>query len=114
MDNKAATKILEEAEKALDAIGAKAAYELLEPLIAERNAAALFLYACFSISGEETDEEFDARRIKLLRETASLGYAPAIYQLAMCYEIGDLVERDTVLASALYKQAAEAGYPKSD
>lgn len=86
---------------------------MLQPLIDRKNPAALFLYAHLSISGTETEEEYDARRLGILRSLNDLGYAPGIYEFGICYEIGDLVERDHLFASALYKRAAELGYPKA-
>lgn len=38
-----------------------------------------------------------------------LGYAPAIYELGICYEIGDLVPQDPSKAAALHRRAAELG-----
>ncbi len=42
-----------------------------------------------------------------------MGYAPAIYSLAVCYDLGDLVTRDADKASLLFKQAAELGHSKA-
>lgn len=85
----------------------------MQPLIDKNDPAALFLYAHFSISASETEEEFDDRRIRILRSLNDLGYAPGIYELGICYEIGDLVARDLIIASALYKKAAELGHSKA-
>lgn len=86
---------------------------MLKPLIDRGDPAALFLYAHFSISALESDREFDVRRIGILKRLNDVGYAPGIYELGICYEIGDLVKQDPILASALYKKAAESGYPKA-
>ncbi len=86
---------------------------LLRPLIEKHDPAALFLYAHFSISPLETEVEFDERRIGILRLLNDLGYAPGIYELGICHEIGDLVEIDRILSSALYKKAAELGCSKA-
>ncbi|MFC0130839.1 SEL1-like repeat protein [Ralstonia solanacearum] len=85
----------------------------MRPLIEKSDPAALFLYAHFSIPASETEVEFDERRIGILRSLNDLGYAPGVYELGICYEIGDLVERDQILSSALYKKAAELGYSKA-
>lgn len=49
----------------------------------------------------------------MLKRLNDVGYAPGIYELGICYEMGDLVKQDPVLASALYKKAAELGYQKA-
>lgn len=85
----------------------------MRPLIEKNDPSALFLYAHFSISSSETEVEFDERRIGILRFLNDIGYAPGIYELGVCYEVGDLVERDQILSSALYKKAAEFGYSKA-
>ena len=106
-------KILGDAEDALDTAGAMEAYRLLEPLIAANNPAALFLYSTFGLSGMETHEEFEGRRLKLLKTASEAGYVPAIFELAVCYDLGDLVEKDAIQAAFFYQQASEAGYPKA-
>jgi TPR repeat protein len=113
MDKQNSGEILREARDKLAIGSCRAAYKLLIPLLDEKNPEALFLYSTFSISGTETDADFDVRRIELLEASSSAGYAPAMYELAICFDIGDLVARDVVKASSLYKKAAEAGYAKA-
>lgn len=113
MDKLNSGEILREARDKLAIGNCRAAYKLLTPLLKEKNPEALFLYSTFSISGTETDADFDERRLRLLEASSSAGYAPAMYELAACFDIGDLVEKDAVKASALYKKAAEAGYAKA-
>jgi TPR repeat protein len=113
MDTHTAEKLVADAEAALNTVGCEAAYKLIKPLLAEGNPAALFLYSHFSISRVETEEEFDKRRIEMLRRAAGLGYAPALYALGVCYDTGDLVEGDPSYAATLFKAAAEKGYPKA-
>lgn len=91
----------------------KAAYKLLVPLLEEKNPEALFLFSTFSVHGTETEDEFEERSIKLLHEASDAGYAPATYALAACYDNGDIVEKDSVKAAALYQKASEAGYSKA-
>lgn len=105
--------VLEKVEKALDDGDCKSAYSLLLPLIEEKYPPALYLYSTFSISEVESDADFDKRRIRLLQIASADGYAPAIFALAECYEFGDLVDKDIVRASALYRNAAEAGFSKA-
>jgi TPR repeat protein len=113
MDKLNSEKILRKARDKLAIGSCGAAYKLLIPLLEEMNPEALFLYSTFSISGTESNADFDERRIRLLESSSRVGYAPAICALAACYDIGDLVERDVVKASSLYKKAAEAGYAKA-
>lgn len=113
MDTSDTTSILRQAEEALNAGDSRKAISLLQPLIEKKNHEALFLYSHLSIFGTETDEEFDERRIRILRSLSEVGYPPALYELGVCYDTADIVERSSVLASELYKKAAEAGYPKA-
>jgi len=85
----------------------------LLPLVRSRNAQAMFLYSSFSINGEETEEEFNKRRIGLLIDASELGYPPAIYELAVCYYYGDGVEEQRHLSSSLFQLAAEKGHGKA-
>jgi TPR repeat protein len=106
-------KLLQAAEAALDSLGCEAAYKLLEPLLAARNPGALYLYSRFSIAEKESEKEFEMRSIRMLREAADAGYLPAVYSLAICHEVGDLVEADPGYAASLFKAAADKGYPKA-
>ncbi|WP_196480462.1 tetratricopeptide repeat protein [Burkholderia multivorans] len=107
------SEIIVRAEDALNSGDARKTMALLRPLIEKGVPAALFLYSHFCISTSETDLEFDERRIGILHLLSDLGYAPGIYELGVCYETGDLVEVDKNIAAALYKKAAELGYPKA-
>ncbi|WP_175895632.1 tetratricopeptide repeat protein [Burkholderia pseudomultivorans] len=106
------SEIIVRAEDALNSGNTRKTMALLRPLIEKGVPAALFLYSHFCISTSETDSEFDERRIGILHVLNDLGYAPGIYELGVCYETGDLVEVDKNIAAALYKKAAELGYPK--
>lgn len=114
MENNDEQKILQDAEAALNTLGdCSVVYELIKPLLTKNNPAALFLYSKFSIAGMETEDEFDIRRMELLNKSADSGYLPAVYELAVCFDLGDLVEQDHIIAGRLYKKAAEAGYAKA-
>lgn len=113
MANAPVANIIQQARDAIDVGDCESAYELLAPLLSEKNPEAEFLYATFSISGMETAEQFEARSVRLLQAASDAGYAPAMYALAVCYDSGDMVGRDAVRASLLNKKAAEAGYPKA-
>ena len=89
------------------------AFEALRPLLERGVPEALFLYSTFSVAGSESDAEFEHRSLSLLRRAADLGYAPALYALGACYEVGDLVEADPQHAALLLKAAAEKGHFKA-
>lgn len=89
------------------------AYELLRPLLEKSVPEALFLYATFSLAETESETEFDRRSFDLLTRAADLGYAPALFAVGVCYEVGDLVEPDPSLAATYLRSAAEQGYPKA-
>ncbi|NLR73996.1 tetratricopeptide repeat protein [Leeia aquatica] len=113
MDDLKAHEVIRRAEDLIEAGGCQAAYDLLLPLLAEGRPEAMFLYAQFSISRLETDDEFELRSFKLLQQASERGYAPATYALGVCFEMGDLVEQDIIRASGLYKSASDSGYPKA-
>jgi TPR repeat protein len=113
MADTSTTDVIEQARVAIDMGDCQIAYDLLRPLLDDQNPAAQFLYATFSISETESDEEFEARSIYLLQLASDAGYAPAMYALAVCLDSGDMIAVDPVRASALYKKAAEVGYPKA-
>lgn len=48
-----------------------------------------------------------------MKESSELGYAPAMYALAVCHEMGELIEENKEAAAKLFKKSAEAGYPKA-
>jgi TPR repeat protein len=113
MGNSSIKGILQKAKQKLKMGDCKNAYLLLEPLLSQKNPEALFLYSTFSLHDMETDSQFEVRSINLLKEASEAGYAPATYALAVCYEYGDLIEQNCILAATLYKKAAEAGYSKA-
>ncbi len=113
MDKTHTEKLLHDAEMKMENGQFKTAYELIEPLLAKGNPAALFLYSHFSLSGTEREEEFEKRSIEMLKTAAETGFAPAVYSLAVCYELGDRIAMNKVRAADLFKQAAEARYAKA-
>lgn len=113
MDNLNAETELNKARKYIDKGKYRLAFKIIAPLLALNNPEAQFLYSTFSHFKEETEKEFERRSLFLLRTAAETGYVPAIYALAVCYETGDLLDRDQQKAAALFKVAADAGYPKA-
>jgi len=114
MTNNEPADPLEQAWQQFDSGDLHEVYRLIEPLLAESNPAALFLYSCFSLANEESIDEFEARSLRLLRMASDAGYLPAMHMLAVRYDVGDeLVVRDVAKADALFKAAAEAGHSRA-
>jgi TPR repeat protein len=113
MDDQIANELIGQAKGLIEVGDCQAAYDLLLPLLAENRPEAMFLYATFSISRLETEDEFECRSFRLLQKASEQGYAPATYALGVCFETGDLVEQDLKRASALYRSAADSGYPQA-
>lgn len=114
MTNNEPADPLERAWQQFDSGDLREVYRLIEPLLAESNPAAQFLYSTFSFANEESIDEFEARSLRLLRMASDAGYPPAMYMLAVRYDVGDeLVVRDVIKAGALFKAAAEAGHSRA-
>ncbi|MDH0339877.1 tetratricopeptide repeat protein [Metapseudomonas otitidis] len=90
------------------------ALKILKPLSEAGNAEAMFLHSTFSIAKTENDEEFDSRRLTLLKKSADLGFPEAIYELAVCYDTGDLVDQDQEHAAKLFEKACIGGFPHAE
>jgi TPR repeat protein len=90
-----------------------AALSILNPMLEQKIPEAHFLYSTFGIRSLETVEQFEDRSINILTELSRSTYPPAMYALACCYENGDRVDRDSERASALYKSAADLGFPNA-
>jgi len=104
--------IIEQVITAIDKSNFDKARELLKPLVENHNAAALFYAASFG-RPEETQAAFEKRHIEQLHESAKLGYVPAIHELAIRYDSGDMVALDAKKAAQLFKQAAQKDHPHS-
>lgn len=109
MDSKIITKArgLVEMGNYIDAL------KLLHPLIERKEPAALFLYSTFSVDENESDDAFERRSIDCLKAAAEAGYAPACYSLGACLEVGDMIDKNPILAASFFKQAADSGYAKA-
>ena len=90
----------------------KKAFVLLEPLLKKQEASAIYYASCFSLP-DESIEDFDKRRIKQLQCCVNLGYVPAMHELAIHYDNGELVSKNVEKAALLFKLAAENGHPHS-
>lgn len=106
------SKIVRKALDEIDKSNCDKAWALLKPLVDKKDAIALYYVSSFSHSGESL-EEFETRGIKQLQQAAKLGYAPAIHELAVHYDSGELVQRDIEKAAQLFKNAAEKAHPHS-
>lgn len=89
------------------------ASRILDPLVKENNAEAIFLSSSFSKGESETIEEFEKRSFSLIEKSANLGFPEAIYTLGVIYETGDGVKSDIAKASSLFRRAAELGHSRS-
>lgn len=65
--NTSDTQVLLDAEERINSGKTRRALEMLRPLIEKERPAALFLFAHFSVAGTETEAEFDARRLGILK-----------------------------------------------
>lgn len=99
-----------EARQSIDEMNYQKARLLLDPLVSQGNPVALYFTASFSYQGEPLDE-YEKRHIRQLEASAEMGFAPAMHALAICYDAGDMVNRDTTKAALLFKKAAEAKHP---
>ena len=106
------SSVIKDALNEIDKSSCDKAMELLKPFVDKKDKAAIFYSSSFGVPGEQL-EEFEERRIKQLQQSAELGYAPAIHELAVHYDSGELVQRDIEQAAQLFKQAAEKGHPHS-
>jgi TPR repeat protein len=87
------------------------ASNILEPLAKKGNLEAIYLLSSFSTSSEESDDEFENRRLSTLGKLTKLGYPPAMSALGVYFDIGELVEHDPKHAAALFESAANLEDP---
>lgn len=106
----AVCSIIKAALRELDVGNSKQAWEMLKPLADHNNEAAIYYLSCFGIPGEQI-QDFEKRRIEQLSQSAKYGYAPAIHELAIHYDTGELVPREVEMAAQLFRQAAEKDHP---
>jgi TPR repeat protein len=105
-------KLLDLARDHLNADQFAEASAVLMPLIAEGNPEALYLGAWYSW-GDETVEAFDRRYLDWITKSAMLEYPPAMFELGVCYNEGELVRVDKAKAAQLFKRAAELKHAAS-
>lgn len=107
-------EIKQKAEALLDTGEVEALYELLSPYLEQNDAYAQFLYSSFSLeSNGETDEEFEARSMKLLESASEGGVAEASYRLGVIYLYGDFVDTNSKSSSDYFERAIAQGHSHS-
>ncbi|UYB53450.1 hypothetical protein OCJ37_05750 [Xanthomonas sp. AM6] len=109
MDKNSQQLLLADARQLIERGEYSDAYEKLADLVVEENPEALFLCSTFSSSPDESDRSFEIRSFNFLSKSAELGFAPAMYALALCYANGDLVDQSDERAAYWCKAAAEGG-----
>ncbi|MDR2507758.1 MAG: hypothetical protein LBD67_07175 [Candidatus Accumulibacter sp.] len=62
---------------------------------------------------DEAQEDFQARRIRLLLAASDAGHGAATYELALSYAMGIDVSEDGSRGAFLFKKAADQGYAKA-
>lgn len=105
--------VIEKAKLCIDEGNYKEAEKILEPLVKEDNAEAIFLSSSFSKGRSESIQEFEKRSFSLIEKAADLGFPEALYTLGVIYESGDGIKSDIVKASSLFCQAAKLGHSRS-
>lgn len=107
-------EIKQQAEELLENGEVEALYELLSPHLEQNDPYAQFLYSSFSLeSTGETDEEFEARSMKLLEAASEGGVAEASYRLGVMYLYGDFVEGSSKSSSDYFERAIAQGHSHS-
>lgn len=89
------------------------ALELLRPFVDKGDPVALYYGSKFSDSSVETLDDYEYRSLEMLKKSAEMGYAPALHQLGVKFDIGDWVIKDTEKAAEFFKKAAYLGHPHS-
>lgn len=107
-------EIKQQAEELLENGEVEALYELLSPYLEQNDPYAQFLYSSFSLeSTGETDEEFEARSMKLLEAASEGGVAEASYRLGVMYLYGDFVAGSSKSSSDYFERAIAQGHSHS-
>ena len=106
--------IKQNAEELLENGEVEALYELLSPYLEEKDPYAQFLYSSFSVEKTgETEEEFEARSIRLLESASEGGVAEASYRLGVIYLYGDFAGDNSKTSSEYFERAISQGHSHS-
>lgn len=107
-------EIKQKAESLLDTGEVEALHELLLPYLEQNDPYAQFLYSSFSLeSTGETDEEFEARSMRLLESASEGGVAEASYRLGVIYLYGNFVDNSLKNSSDYFERAIAQGHSHS-
>ena len=107
-------EIKQKAEALLDEGEVEALYTLLAPYLEQGDAYAQFLYSSFSLeSTGETEEEFEARSMKLLEQASEGGVAEASYRLGVMGLYGDFADANAKSSSEYFERAIAQGHSHS-
>jgi len=107
-------EVKQKAEALLDSGEVEALHELLSPYLERGDAYAQFLYSSFSLeSTGETDEEFEARSMRLLESASEGGVAEASYRLGVMYLYGNFVDDTSKSSSDYFERAIAQGHSHS-
>lgn len=104
------TDVFQSAEEMIEQGEFEQASALLAPYLKEGDARALYLCASFSTDSSLSENDFERRRILLLQGAAKKNFPPAIFALAIAYEVGDGVPQRIDIAEDLYRRAAELNH----
>jgi TPR repeat protein len=103
---------IEEAKEAIESADYERAASLLDRLISQGNAEAMYLRAQFGFA-EESQDMFVARRVSLLMQSAILNHPDALYEMSIHLETGDGVPVDQAKAIDMLHRAATLGHPNA-
>ncbi len=88
------------------------AYEMLQPLAEKNDDSALLLLSSFSLPNEST-EDFEARSLKFIEQSAELGNKDALYTIGVYYESGLYYKIDMKKSSEYFKKSALLGHSRA-
>lgn len=107
-------EIKQKAEALLENGEVEALYKLLSPYLDQSDPYAQFLYSSFSLeSVGETEEEFEARSMRLLETASEGGVAEASYRLGVIYLYGNFVDNSSKSSSDYFERAIAQGHSHS-
>ncbi len=103
------TQLTERFQEISDTGESQDAVALLSPYLTAGDAEAQFLRAHVLLQGQPLDTE--ANSLRLLQESASKGYLPAIFEMGMNYLFGEWgVEADEAAAAMCFATASAGGF----
>ena len=108
------TSIKEKADQLFEDGEVEELYQLIEPLLASNDPYAQLLYSSFSLERlNESDEDFEARSLALLKSASEGGLADASYRLGVLYLYGDMVAEQDQSSSFYFERAISQGHSHS-